>query len=141
MPSIDEATAAEVAATRKDVSAAVLPPPPAPRPGRTHTFQLDVYTGDGHMTGSFTTRVLSIADQMAVGRLRAKMLASLAVDDQTTFLAEMLAHLQLALVERPDWAKDLLGLDDAATVEAIYREVAAHEANFRRARAAGGGGA
>ncbi len=142
--SIESETAAEVAkqreaetaASRKAVSEAVLPAPPAPRPGRTQAFDVDVRTGDGHCVGKFVSRILTVGEQLSVGNMRAKLLAGLTVDPETAFLAEMVSHLQHSLVERPAWAADLLGFDDSATVEAIYREVTAHEASFRRDRAA-----
>lgn len=153
MNQIASATAAEVARnasipeaefrqvttdTKVSVSAAVMPQAAEPVVARQrqHQFDLDVVTGDGRMVGTFVTRVLSIGESISVGIMRARLLDSRETDNMTATMAEMVAHCEVALVKRPDWAKDLLGLLDIATVEAIYTEVVSHEKTFRESRIA-----
>ena len=42
----------------------------------------------------------------------------------------MLAHLGVALTAKPEWAADLLSVNEYAVIYAIYGEVATHEARF-----------
>lgn len=136
MSTIEQATSAELQreqrAGQKAVSAAVLPPTAVAAPrSKTKTFTIRIANGDGDLEGSFTTRILSIGQQISVGVMRSKILSGLEVDAGTTLLAEMIAHLHHSLTERPEWAIDLLGLVDTATIQAIYAEVETHEATFR----------
>ncbi len=53
------------------------------------------------------------------------------VDLQTDNLNHMLAHLELSIVDAPDWW-DLTEIGDVAVMSAVYNEVAGFEASFRK---------
>jgi hypothetical protein len=94
-------------------------------------------------TGAFKAHVLKYREKIEVGLIRARMLGALnptVLDRWTVDLAEMVAHLTVALDAHPAWAEDLTDLYDPAVVNAIYAEVASYEARFLGA-AAGGAGA
>lgn len=84
--------------------------------------------------GHFVNRILNIRDQQNVGLMRAKLSGGIpyeSLDPLTKELNLMLAHLTFSLDERPDWAADLTKLDSVELLQAIYGEVASHEATFR----------
>ena len=111
----------------------------APKVGRLRTFTLRHEMADGSvLEGAFTNQILTIQQQIGVGVLRARLTSGVAyelLDPATVNLTEMVAQLSISLTDRPDWAKDLLGMDDVDLIGKIYREVAAHEAMFRRPNA------
>lgn len=132
-----------------DVPVGVRPAPaPAQTAERTKTFSLDFADSRGRRwRGGFSSHVLSIRERIQVGALRAQLLAgapSQAVDEFTSDLVEMVAHLSFSIDRRPAWFEDPGKLDDPDVVVAVYREVAAHEVAFRQPRggqAAGASGA
>ncbi len=83
--------------------------------------------------GRFTNRVLSIAQRQMVGMLRARYAGGtpfVELDIFTVELNAMLAHLEVSLTDRPDWAKKLTELHDWKLLQALWAEVALHEATF-----------
>lgn len=105
-----------------------------PKMQERYTFSLDWKDPHGRTyQGQFTNKILPIRERQASGVLRAQLNGGLpreAVDDLTTEVNLMLAHLAFSLVEVPAWAKDLRALTDTRVVYAIYEEVASHEATF-----------
>lgn len=135
------AVAREALRAQSEAIVAAATPAPAPKPepvARTKVFRIRHEYADGKvLDGQFTNRILSVQEQIAVGVLRANLSGGVRydlLDPATVNLTEMVAQLQVSLIERPDWARDLLGLDDVDLIAKIYTEVAAHEATFRRAR-------
>ena len=107
-----------------------------PRDNKFYTFELD-YTDrrKRHWKGAFTTRILNIKDTLDVGIMKAKLLggaASQSVDIVTDMYLEQIAHLTFSLEDSPEWAKDLMGLDDIEVVDAIYKEVIGHSDHYFR---------
>lgn len=93
-------------------------------------------------SGAFQCHVLTIEDRGRIGLIRARLLGGLSaavVDAETLDLYEMIAHLTVALDVSPPWAKNIMSIRDVQVLSAIYKEVAAHEANFWGADAGGAG--
>ena len=105
-----------------------------PRTRREYTFDFEWKDGRGKgWKGKFTNEVLSIRKRQLVGVLRSELGNNLPVDalDQlTSEINLMIAHLAFSLTKKPTWADDLTNLDDVRLVQEIYTEVAAHEATF-----------
>lgn len=108
--------------------------PEDPKNNREYTFRISHTDGRGTTyEGKFRNRVLTLGDRRRVGVIRARLADGLppeALDEITNEINFMASHLTVSLQERPDWAKDLLGLDDLGTLQAIFAEVADHEATF-----------
>lgn len=115
-----------------------------------HTFTVDqVSEIDGQRYyGKFTTRKMSISDLAALG-VRVTQLnggfhhdpkkPGYGVDQGTHELNYMMAHLEIALVDYPEWwnPDTIVDIDLVGTV---FEEVLAHENSFpRRARSAADG--
>jgi hypothetical protein len=107
-----------------------------PRDQEVYTFQLDWTDRRGRRwRGEFTTKILTIAEQQAMGVLRAQYQLGYelsALDAFTGTLNRQLSHLRYALLKRPTWAENLLELSDPELVGAIYDKVVDHESFFRR---------
>jgi hypothetical protein len=105
-----------------------------PRAMKEYSFMLNYTDPTGKQwTGQFTNKILSLQERQYVGALRARFAGGLnyeSLDDLTAEINLMLAHLEYSLTERPDWAKDLSGMTQLTVVQAIYAEVASHEATF-----------
>lgn len=106
-----------------------------PRKQEVYSFQFDFADARGkRWRGTFTNRILTIKDQRLVGVYIARLAqgASWAVlDPLTREILTMLAHLEFSLdKKRPAWAKNLEAMHDIAVLQALYREVALHEATF-----------
>lgn len=105
-----------------------------PKLHREYPFEFDWTDLRGkRWKGPFVNKVLSIRDRQMVGVMRAKLAAGVpldSLDDLTQEINLMVAHMTYSLVERPDWAKDLLALDDVRILQELYGEVLAHEATF-----------
>ena len=43
-----------------------------------------------------------------------------------------IAHMEMSLIERPEWAKDFLALEDPNVILALFAEVDAHEGHYFR---------
>jgi hypothetical protein len=88
--------------------------------------------------GQFTTKKLTIRDMAALGVRKAQLNGGLhydagnpghGVDEQTDEFNSMIAHLELSLVQKPEWWK----LDDITDIELvglIYKEVLSFENTF-----------
>lgn len=116
-----------------------------PKHQREYTFELDYTDTTGKKwTGQFRNQILSILQRQQVGAMKARLAGGVpftSLDPYTTELNEMIAHLQISLRDKPKWAAELSELLDDGVAEAIYEEVASHEAMFhgRRARQKAGG--
>lgn len=83
--------------------------------------------------GHFVNKILSIADRQNMGLTMARFGGGMpveSIDVLTNEINIIVSHMMYSLVECPDWAKDLRSLDDIALIQAIYEEVASHEATF-----------
>jgi hypothetical protein len=99
-----------------------------------YPFNFDWTDGRGkRWQGEFVNKVLSLWDKRRVGIMRAQ-LAGLApanaIDELTTEINLMLAHMTYSLVKRPPWAQNLGQLTDVRLLQEIYTEVVSHEATF-----------
>lgn len=132
-----EALAEAEKQSRKNLNQAVTggESKPEPRIGRLKTFSVRHETADGSiLVGEFTNKILNISDRIAIGGLMARMAGGVSyesLDPATRQLAEVVAHLQCSLTEKPSWFGDLLGEEDMVLIEKIWEEVASHEAMFR----------
>jgi len=90
--------------------------------------------------GRFTTKKLTIGDMIRLGAMKARLSEGFSYNPVTgkglpffqENLTEMVSHLAVALIERPDWFKDPLSLHDWKLVEAVWQEVFSFEESFRR---------
>jgi hypothetical protein len=102
--------------------------------GPERDFSLDYTDERGRRwAGDFKMRVLTMKDRVQVGLTRSRLAAGVPfamLDGQTAMNLEVLAHLAVALVSSPPWAKDLMAIYDPNVLGAIYEEVAAHEVRF-----------
>lgn len=119
------------------VEKAVTPPAPAtPAKGRSHTFPFRFVGGSGKVwEGTFTNRVPDMATRQKIGVLRARLNGGMSLDSLDAFTAElsmMVSHMSLTLAQegRPEWAVDLLKVEDPEVLYRLWEEVAAHEATF-----------
>lgn len=108
------------------------------------TFQID-YTSevdDRRYLGAFTTKKLSIADMASLGVRKAQLNGGLhydasrpghGIDSQTDDFNSMLAHLEVSLVQTPDWW-DFDSISDGELIGLVYEKVIEHENSFFRAR-------
>jgi len=108
---------------------------PDGRTNKVHTFHFRyVSAGSGKVwDGPFTNHVLTLRERQLVGIMRARLGGGLPVEALDPLTAEinlMLAHLEVSLDNRPDWAKNLAQMEDLGLVQSLYAEVAAHEATF-----------
>lgn len=105
-----------------------------------HTFHINHLSDvDGRRyEGDFTTRKLTIRDLAALGVRKTQLNGGFhhdadnpgkGVDEQTDEFNNMLAHLEMALVKKPDW----WNLDEVTDLELmgrIYKEVITFENSF-----------
>jgi hypothetical protein len=110
------------------------PAKPDGRTEKTWTFAFS-WTDERKKTweGTFTNKILSIAERQQAAILEAKLCGGLpydAIDPATRNVNHAIAHMVFSLRDSPPWAKDLRKLEDALLVIAIYQEVASHEATF-----------
>lgn len=124
-------------AEAKDAEAAAEPKTADPRLCPTYTFDFAWRDPSGKVwEGRFTNKVLTIAERQQAGVMRARMAGGLpenSLDPLTSELNLMIAHLAFSLEETekmPEWAKDLRQVRYPRLVQALYREVSAHEAAF-----------
>jgi hypothetical protein len=106
---------------------------------RTKTFHIDYHSAmeEKHYRGTFTVRKLTIGDLSKLGLIKAKMADGLSynestgmgIDDTTNAINEMLAHFELALIQKPEWfvPEDMI---DLGILREVYSEVASFEADF-----------
>jgi hypothetical protein len=101
-----------------------------------HSFSLDFVDNRGYRwEGTFKFHVLNTREKINVGLVKSRLSGGVAahlLDSITSHMLEMLAWLAVALDEAPDWASGdaLETLYDPGVIEAIYKEVAEHEARF-----------
>jgi len=107
-----------------------------------HDFTIDFNSvQDGRRyKGKFVTRKLSISDLAALGVRKSQLNGGMhydsekpgmGVDEETDGFNNMIAHLDISLVEVPDWW-DLSEITDIQLLSAIFQEVIAHENTFLR---------
>ena len=106
-------------------------------------INVNVRMGDGsELIGAFTFKLpMSVNDQTRIGNISGRMRGGLSVEAFTAEKAgiiEMVAYLQVALRDAPEWARDEsggmnLGELPAFLVEHLYGEVAQHAQRFRDA--------
>lgn len=105
-----------------------------PRYEEFYTFHFSYKDGRGKLwEGDFTNNILTLKQQQAIGILRAKLAGGVSFDCLDPFTSEMnliISHLTYSLSDRPAWAKDLLSMTNYTVLQAIYEEVASHEAMF-----------
>jgi hypothetical protein len=123
--------------------AAVQPPKkdaPDPKRARLYTFEFAYEDPHGKVWGgTFTNSILTIAQRVGVGTVRARMQAGVPVDaltDATFELIYMLSWMQHSFTQTPKWAEDLPNLLDEELIQALYTEVRAHEETFRQRKPA-----
>ena len=93
---------------------------------------------DREFTGQFTTKKLTIGDITKVGVQRALLTdgylhdpdTGKGIDLSTQNIAEMVAHCNVSLIQKPDWfiPEELIDYD---VLVAVYKEVVEFEASFR----------
>ena len=106
-----------------------------PKTRKEYTFDFEYKSQGKVWKGQFTNRILTMKDRQLSGVMRARMAAGLPSESLDALTAEinlMIAHLTFSLDEtdRPDWAKDLRDIEDVRLLQALYEEVASHEATF-----------
>jgi len=105
-----------------------------PKDQREYTFEFDYTDARGKQwKDKFTNQILSIRQRQQVKIIKAQLgggIAVSALDADIWTLNEMVAHMTVSLIKRPDWAKELTSLLDENLIEALYEEVASHEAQF-----------
>lgn len=103
-----------------------------------HTFSVDIKTPRRRYEGTFTVKKLSVREIAQMGVRRVQMNGGLhydpsnpgkGLDPMTDEFNAIFAHLDLAIVESPDWW-DLDELNDFAVVSAVYQEVIDFEGRF-----------
>jgi hypothetical protein len=107
-----------------------------PKDSREYTWQFDWTDKRGKpWRGEFTNRILSIRERQRQKVLKAQLSGNTpisALDGDAWTLNEMISHMTISLIKRPDWAGELTDLLDEVLVEKLYEEVASHEATFHR---------
>ena len=103
------------------------------------TFQIDYFSevDDRKYTGTFTSKKLTIGDLSKLGLKKAQLCGGHSydeetgkgVDSSTAMLNEMVAHCDIALIQRPDWFTPE-DLTDVSLLREVYEEVASFEATF-----------
>lgn len=105
-----------------------------------HTFTIQHESDVDERTyyGSFTCKKLSIADLAALGVRKAQLnggmhhnpsIPGTGVDIETDQINAMIAHLDIALVDTPDWW-DLEEICDGELLSKVFEEVVKHENSF-----------
>lgn len=101
-----------------------------------YTFQFDWTDGRGkRWAGEFTNKVLTMRDRQTIGAWQAQWqlgLSHQSFDPEISGMNYLLAHMAVSLKpgKGADWAKDLQSLTNTDLVQALYEEVASHEATF-----------
>jgi hypothetical protein len=107
-----------------------------PRDSKIYAFDLDFRDKRGkHWQGRFQNKILNVKEKMEAGILKAKLMGGApiqSVDGFTDSLMEYVSHLTFSLITRPEWAKNILDIEDVEVVTSIYQEVSAHEARYFR---------
>lgn len=120
---------------REQTEAALNPPETKPQKvSRRYTWHFEHYSRIYGKTleGQFTNQILTPRLELDVGCLRSRLVATSithALDANSGLTAERMAHLEISLVERPNWFNPL-DFEDKELLDLIYMEVASHEARF-----------
>lgn len=151
MPHLTEATAEatrriekELAATPEEKEAEKEAEQEAedPKLQESYTFSFEYKNGRGRITrGEFTNRILSHRGRQAVGLLQAQWqlgMSNASLDSEVSGMNYVLAHMAVSLKpgKGADWARnadgdiELRDLTDIDLIQALYKEVSAHEATF-----------
>jgi hypothetical protein len=103
------------------------------------SFSVDYYSEakDQRYAGRFTVKKLTIGDLSRLGSRKAQLCGGMSYDPETSkgidpgtaMLNEMIAHCEIALVDKPEWF-DAEKIIDVGLLNAVYEEVASFEANF-----------
>lgn len=105
-----------------------------PRNAEQYTFTLRHRDARNKLwEGTFTSKILNIGERQLVGVMRSRYQGGVpleALDASTADLNMKLAHLSYSLVHYPKWAEKMRELTDPGVIDAIYQEVASHEAFF-----------
>jgi hypothetical protein len=105
-----------------------------PRNKNTFTFTVKHRAiPDDSKEAVFTSKILSIADRQNMGVMRSRMQGGAPIESLDALTLEInliVAHLTYSLTARPEWAEDLLAVSDVSLLQAVYEEVAGHEAYF-----------
>lgn len=119
--------------------------PTEERPKNEFTFHLSYKGEGGHLyEGQFTVKRLSIRDRSRVGVKKSQLSGGMycvrddnnvptgqGLDEDTDYLNSMLAHLEVALIQRPQWF-DLETIADLGLVREVYEKVCNFELTFFR---------
>jgi hypothetical protein len=110
-----------------------------PRDKVEYSFKFEFTDGRGKVwQGRFVNRILSIRDRQVVGIMRARLTGGQpyeSLDPLTAEINHILTHMTQSLIERPDWAKDMLSLTNYEVLQALYLEVDSHESRFHGRKA------
>jgi len=106
-----------------------------PRFKERYTFKFRWDNGRGDIkSGTFINKILSLHEKNSlVDILRARLCGSLAYEAISPLSNEInfiRAWCQFSLEEKPKWAEDLGALTSEDLIQALYQEVASHEACF-----------
>jgi hypothetical protein len=136
--SIPELPRASEAAAKLEGKSPTEPIAPTedPKEREQYTFQFEYRDPRSkRWAGEFTNRILTIRMRQRQKVLKAQLSGNTpvaALDADAWTLNEMISHMTISLIKRPDWAKELTDLIDEALIEQLYEEVASHEATFHR---------
>lgn len=105
-----------------------------PKLQREYSFTLNWEDGRGKVwDGEFTNKILTIRERQQAGVMCSRLNGGLpagSLDILTDSNNMILSHLTFSLTKKPEWANNLFDLLDVALLQAIYEEVASHEARF-----------
>ncbi len=134
LPDSDEDLRKEVEAEVEPAKAAEARDASDLRNEERFSFRVDYVDARGEpWEGAFVTKILNVGERQQVGVLRSRFQGGAALESLDAYTADInskVAHMMLSLVDKPKWAKDLRKLLDPGVLDAIYREVASHEAFF-----------
>jgi hypothetical protein len=138
VPELGDSTQIADAVTGRNKPDAEAPDTQDPRDARVWAFDFSYKDTRGKVwSGKFRNSILTIGQYRQVKIIKARLNGGVSVatlDASTWELNEMMAHLLVSLDREtmPAWAQRLDDLFDAGIVEALYNEVASHEARFHR---------
>lgn len=118
-------------------SAVAVAPEADPRNEKSYTFAFR-YTDQRNrvIVGTFTNKILSMYERSRVAVMSAQLGGGLPASALEPVAAErnyVLAFMTFSLdPKRPDWAKDLLQIDDENLLYALWKEVCSHEQFYFR---------
>lgn len=117
----------------------------AKKDNKTHTFRIEYKTTEGEeLEGTFTVKRLSIMGRSKVGVRKSQLSGGMycvvdddgkptgqGLDEDTDFVNTAMAHLELSLIQQPDWF-DLDEIHEMALLRKVYEEVMDFEWSFFR---------